>query len=82
MATIFLDDIAGIASGVTLTGTTTISAEYAVGFVPEHIISYYKRDGSVNFTPVYYVFIVLANYTQKIPFLSASDRDTFYTSLP
>jgi hypothetical protein len=61
---------------------TTGATEYAIKYNTDFILSYYKKDIKINFIDQYMVVCKFANHTQAFQFLSSSDRDTFYNSLP
>ena len=53
----------------------------------DKIVSYWKKTlqqtgGNTNFVRYHQVIVVFENYTQQFNFLSATDRDNFYSTLP
>jgi len=62
--------------------TTGTTSGYDIKYNMDKIASYFKRDIVTNFETVYMVICTIENHTQIFSFLSSSDRDTFYSSLP
>lgn len=58
------------------------SASTNIMFNDEFITTYYKKDVVQNFISIYMVNCVFDNNIQQFQFLSTSDRDTFYSTLP
>lgn len=77
MAYFALSGITGCISPVT--GT---SESYDVMYNAAFITTYHKKDIFINFTNIYMVCIVFENKLQQFQFLTITDRDNFYNTLP
>lgn len=61
---------------------TGLTNGYDFLFNRDAIKGYFKKDLVVDFKNVYVVVVIFGNYTQHFKFLSKSDRDNFFDSLP
>ncbi|NPV13227.1 MAG: hypothetical protein HPY57_15820 [Ignavibacteria bacterium] len=71
-------------SGITgcISPVTGITNGYDLMYNKDKITIYYKKDVIIDFINTYMVVVIFENYTQNFSFLTPTDRDAFYNSLP
>lgn len=74
--------LSGITGCISPSSGETSTDIYGVMYNDSQIISYYKKDKVLNFITTYMVVVVFQNYTQQYHFLTSTDRDAFYVTLP
>ena len=69
------------ATNFTLTGNTVMGSATGIKWNDAAITAFYKRDGRIGSTNVYYLYIVFGTRLESFQFTDKTQRDGYYNAL-